>query len=317
MEDPSGIAAEAWDQGHEKAKVSALDLCMSKAPKQPRQRDGHKRLNDESAAPRSPAPARKPRSSPKHRAETVLDSVITEIPSAGMEGPEGGTPSSLPPARDDVLARARSLTPEGNQNGEDQQGSHNDIRDKAKPQVQAVAFTDVLASKEPDPGIASDLPRPSEDVEVRADPKQGPTPHHPSVDENKSGNSEDGKSLSRSGLRGTVQRAIRVWSPRLQAASDRVRGASGRVKVWTQGRSARRSQQTLKSVEATNPLYILAAITLGIPALLLIALVGMNPGVQDGAFAYILTFLVGSAFVVAMIFEIKRLADQPSNTDHH
>jgi hypothetical protein len=51
--------------------------------------------------------------------------------------------------------------------------------------------------------------------------------------------------------------------------------------------------------------------------LLLIPLVGMNPGVQDGTFTTVMTFLVASAFVTAVVFEIKRLADQPSDEGHH
>jgi hypothetical protein len=43
----------------------------------------------------------------------------------------------------------------------------------------------------------------------------------------------------------------------------------------------------------------------------------MNPGVLDGSFGRILTILVVSAFVTAAVFEIKRLADQPSDTDRH
>ena len=69
--------------------------------------------------------------------------------------------------------------------------------------------------------------------------------------------------------------------------------------------------------EPTNPLYILGAITLGIPALLLLLLVGLNPGMQDGALAGLTTLLVFSAFIVAAFFEIKRLADLPSDTGHH
>ena len=111
--------------------------------------------------------------------------------------------------------------------------------------------------------------------------------------------------------------AIEVWTPRLRAASDRMRNASGRVKVWTREISTRRAQGAQNSEEPTNPTYLLAAITLGIPALLMILLIGMNPGVQDGSFVSILTLLVGSAFVIAAVFEIKRLADQPSETDHH
>jgi hypothetical protein len=104
--------------------------------------------------------------------------------------------------------------------------------------------------------------------------------------------------------------AIEVWTPRLRAAS-------GRVKVWTREISTRRAQRAQRSEAPANPIYILAALTLGIPALLMILLIGMNPGVQDGSFVSILTLLVGSAFVIAAVFEIKRLADQPSETDHH
>ncbi len=89
---------------------------MSKAPKHPSQSDGPKRQNDEGDAPRSRVSTRKPRSLPKRRAETVLDSVSTDIPSGVMEGPEGSSSSSPPPAQDDALARARSLIAEGNQN---------------------------------------------------------------------------------------------------------------------------------------------------------------------------------------------------------
>jgi len=89
------------------------------------------------------------------------------------------------------------------------------------------------------------------------------------------------------------------------------------VKVWAQDRTARRTYETSTAEESTNPLYILAAITLGIPALLLIPLVGMNPGVQDGTFVTVLSFLVLSAFVTAVVFEIKRLVDQPSNQNGH
>ena len=111
--------------------------------------------------------------------------------------------------------------------------------------------------------------------------------------------------------------AIGVWTPRLGAASDRVRNASGRVKVWTREIAMRRAQRAQRSEASANPIYILAAITLGVPALLMILLIGMNPGIQDGSFVSILTLLVGSAFIIAAVFEIKRLADQPSETDHH
>ena len=89
------------------------------------------------------------------------------------------------------------------------------------------------------------------------------------------------------------------------------------VKVWAQERSARRAHKNDEAQRSANPIYILAAITLGIPALLLIPLVGMNPGVQEGTFTTVMTFLVVSAFVTAAVFEIKRLADQSSDEEHH
>jgi hypothetical protein len=108
-----------------------------------------------------------------------------------------------------------------------------------------------------------------------------------------------------------------AWTPRLQAVSDQVKGVSGRIKVRAQERSTDRAHETSTAEASTNPLYILAAVTLGIPALLLIPLVGMNPGVQDGTFTTVMTFLVVSAFITAVVFEIKRLADQPSDEGHH
>src|ERR687898_697217 len=96
----------------------------------------------------------------------------------------------------------------------------------------------------------------------------------------------------------------------IAVGTPRLRAASGRVKVWTREIAMRRAQGAQDSEEPTNPIYILAAITLGVPALLMIPLIGMNPGVQDGTFAQVLTFFVVSAFVIAAVFEIKRLADQ-------
>jgi hypothetical protein len=90
--------------------------------------------------------------------------------------------------------------------------------------------------------------------------------------------------------------AMGVWTLRRQAASDQVKGVPSRIKVWAQARSTHRAHETSTAEASTNPLYILAAITLGIPALLLIPLVGMNPGVQDGTFVTVLSFLVLSAF---------------------
>ena len=90
--------------------------------------------------------------------------------------------------------------------------------------------------------------------------------------------------------------AIGTVNQRLQGVSDQVKGLSGRIKVWAQERSTHRADETSTAEASTNLLYLLAAITLGIPALLLIPLVGMNPGVQDGTFVTVLSFLVLSAF---------------------
>jgi hypothetical protein len=110
--------------------------------------------------------------------------------------------------------------------------------------------------------------------------------------------------------------SIGVWTPRLQVASDRVRNASRRVAVWTRETATRRAQRADTS-EPVNPIYLLAAITLGISAPLLIPLIGMNPSIQEGAFSSIVVFFAVAAFAVASIFEINRLADQPSDANHH
>ncbi len=106
------------------------------------------------------------------------------------------------------------------------------------------------------------------------------------------------------------QQVVNVSAPGLLNASDMLKALAHDAPV-------RQAHEAHVPDEPTNPLYILGAITLGIPALLMILLIGMNPGVQDGSFASILTLLAGSAFIVAAFFEIKRLADLPSETDQH
>jgi len=109
---------------------------------------------------------------------------------------------------------------------------------------------------------------------------------------------------------------ITALNPYLQTVSDRVRTGTMRVKVWTREVSARRAQRAHRS-EPANPIYLLAAITLGIPILLMIPLILMNPGIHEGAFTNVVTFIVVAAFVIAALIEIKNLADQPSESDHH
>jgi len=81
-------------------------------------------------------------------------------------------------------------------------------------------------------------------------------------------------------------------------------------------RAGRQPKEGHMSEDSINPLYILAAITLGIPVVALILLIATNPGVQEGTLSTLAMFLVLSAFAVAALFEIKRLADQPSGPDN-
>jgi hypothetical protein len=290
---------------------------MSKAPKRPSQRDDLRLQNHEAAAQQPKSSAHKPRATSKRKTHAVLDSVSVEVCNGVMEGPDGDTISSLPPAQVGTLVRDGSLVAEGDQTRPDRLSPHSRIRDEVEQPVQTVVLADNLAPTEPNQGVASDLPGPSEGVEVRADQKQGITRHKPTAHNVKSDSYESDKSSSRIAPESAVQRAIRVWSPRLQTASDHVRSASGRVRVWTRERAVRRAHENHEAQGSANPIYILAAITLGIPALLLIPLIGMNPGVQEGTFTTVLGFLLLSAFVTAVVFEIKRLVDQPSDANHH
>jgi Tfp pilus assembly protein PilN len=110
--------------------------------------------------------------------------------------------------------------------------------------------------------------------------------------------------------RNPQQQAMRVSAPGLLDVSDR-------IAVSVQDTSMPQAHKDCASDEPSNPLYVLGAITLGIPALLLIPLVGTNPGIQEGTLAALTKLLVLSGFLVAAIFEIKRLADQPSEADPH
>ncbi|PVE21766.1 hypothetical protein DC522_24685 [Microvirga sp. KLBC 81] len=111
------------------------------------------------------------------------------------------------------------------------------------------------------------------------------------------------------GIVSMKHQAIEVQAPHL-------RDSSTSVNAWTRDTSVPQPQNVRRSEEAANPIYILAAITLGIPALLMIPLIGMNPGVQEGTLSTLTMLLVFSAFISAAVFEIKRLADQPSDAGH-
>jgi hypothetical protein len=112
-------------------------------------------------------------------------------------------------------------------------------------------------------------------------------------------------------------RTIEEWVTYFQTAPRRLRNASARFKVGEQEIDTYPAQTTHAFNMPANPIFVLGAITLGLPALVLILIVGANSGVREGSLMTILTFLVISAFVVAAIFEIKRLADQPSDIEHH
>ncbi len=102
---------------------------------------------------------------------------------------------------------------------------------------------------------------------------------------------------------------IEEWVAFAQTVPQRLRNASAHMKNRTQEIDMRRTQPARASDMPANPIYILAAITLGLPALALILMVGMNPDIQEGVFMTLLALLIIAAFVVAAIFEIKRLAD--------
>ena len=106
------------------------------------------------------------------------------------------------------------------------------------------------------------------------------------------------------------QQAMRVSAPGLLDASDK-------IKTLAQNASTVHSHEIRASVRPASALYILGGITLGIPALLLIPLIGMNPGIQEGTLTALTKLLVFSAVLIAIIFEIKRLADEPSDADPH
>ena len=284
---------------------------MSKAPKRPSQRDDSKRPDVEAGVQR-PKSTRKPRAASK-KANTALDSLSAEMPNRGLKGPERNSGSSLPPAQSDTLAPGGNLATEDNHSKPVEQGPHSKIRDE----VERPAQTTGLGPTEPNHGVASGQPQRSEGLEMQVAQKRESTQRSHMTRDLESEGREDRKKSFRINLEGKVQQAIEAWSPRLQAASSQVRGASGRVKVWALEQSERRVHGTDNATRSANPVYILGAITLGIPALLLIPLVGMNPGVQEGTFTTVATFLVISAFVTAAVFEIKRLADQSSDEEHH
>jgi hypothetical protein len=103
----------------------------------------------------------------------------------------------------------------------------------------------------------------------------------------------------------------------MDASAPGLLDASTKIKALAQKTPVRQAHKARPSKEPANPIYLLAAITLGIPLFSMIPLVGMNPSVQEGTLATITMFLVFSAFLVAAVFEIKRLADESSDQTQH
>jgi hypothetical protein len=60
-------------------------------------------------------------------------------------------------------------------------------------------------------------------------------------------------------------------------------------------------------------LIAVLAMTLGLPFLILLALVSPGSGASSDIITVVLAIAVFSTFLMLMIFEIKRLADLPSN----
>lgn len=61
----------------------------------------------------------------------------------------------------------------------------------------------------------------------------------------------------------------------------------------------------------SRPVIAVLAITLGLPFLILLALVSSGSGASTSIFTSALALAVFSVFLILMIFEIKRIAEQP------
>ncbi len=290
---------------------------MSKTPKRPNERNDSNR-QEESGVPRSSASARKPRSSPKRKAETVSDSVNTEVVSGDMESPEGKMSVNDPSVQDGTRFESRNMITGGDQKGQGEQGSDKVTRDEAGQQEQTAPLSEGADRRETDQTSESNLPQSAFRMEEKAERIEVvPSGRHPITPEVGLERLEGAGNPAHPVQDGEPVQVTEVEAPRHEAASKPVGGASGHVKVWSQGIATHLTRRTDESGEPANPIFILAAIGLGIPALALIALVGVNPGVQEGTFITLLTFLVISAFVIAAVFEIKRIADQGSDADRH
>ena len=154
---------------------------MSKAPKRPSQRDDLRQQGDAAGAQPPKSSTRKLRGAPKRDADTVLDSLTAEIPSGAMEGPEGNPISSLPSEQGDPLPETAAWALKAIRTSRTSKAHTAGSEMKSSKPAQTVALADDLAPTEPNQGVASDLPRPSEGAEMRAHQQHGSIQHHPTV----------------------------------------------------------------------------------------------------------------------------------------
>jgi hypothetical protein len=194
---------------------------------------------------------------------------------------------SLAQVSNDATASALGSFEEGDRKERDSHGGIGEGADHEK----TIPLAEIANREKAVQAEESSLTQPNFSIDDQAHRERGTTPHHPVVYE----------------VRPDVSRDVPSHADPVERAGQAAGAKLRKIGVW----------QAPETDEATNPLYILAAITLGIPAVILSLLVGMNPAVEGGTIMTLVTMLVLSAVVIAVVFEIKRLADQPSDADHH
>ena len=65
----------------------------------------------------------------------------------------------------------------------------------------------------------------------------------------------------------------------------------------------------------SRPLIAVLAIVLGLPFLILLALVSSSTGVSSSVLTSALEIVAASVFLMLAVFEIKRIADLPQDID--
>jgi predicted permease len=67
----------------------------------------------------------------------------------------------------------------------------------------------------------------------------------------------------------------------------------------------------------TRPIIGLLALTVGLPLLLLFAVIASNPSVSPSILNHIVGGGIMAVFIFLMVGEIKRMADVPSHHEEH